>query len=473
MIDGNLNINQFEEEQDGFDIKSVLVKIFIHWKWIVASVLICLGVAKLHLQKQTPVYKIQATIMINDGQKGSFQNQMQTFQQDFGIMSTTSGLDNEIEVLRSKSVIKQAVLDLGLYTRYSIDNGRFRPSSTLYGAYPVEVKLSREDAEKLSGGATFVITQPDANSCVIAYSHFDESKNEVVEVRKEVSSLPYTLNTHIGRLTLVKGDMAPLAPGKELKVSIVPPLLVARGCLGTLSIEPTSKTTSIACISYLDVNKRRGVDFVNQLVAAYNKENNNDKNIVATKTEEFIERRLEKVSAELDEAEEQVAQFKRSSGLVSLSGDAQRAIQGSSEYEKQQTEIATQLKLVDFLFEYINDPKNHLLPIPANVGLSDAGLTALINRYNEIVVERSDLLRTASESNPAVVDATAMATLMSDAIKTSISTLQSSLKIRKSDFERQAKKYDLKLGDAPTQEKILAGYERQLEVKSGDRKSVV
>ena len=467
MIDGNLNINQFEEEQGGFDIKSVLVKILIHWKWIVASVLICLGVAKLHLQKQTPVYRIQATIMINDGQKGSFQNQMQTFQQDFGIMSTTSGLDNEIEVLRSKSVIKQAVLDLGLYTRYSIDNGRFRPASTLYGAYPVEVKLSREEADKLSGGATFVITQPDADSYVVTYNHFDKSKNEVVEVKKEVNSLPYILDTHIGRLVLVKGEMAPLTPDQELTVSIVPPLLVARGCLGALSIEPTSKTTSIAYISYLDVNKRRGVDFVNQLVAAYNKENNNDKNVVALKTEEFIERRLEKVAAELDEAEEQVAQFKRSSGLVSLSGEAQRAIQGSSEYEKQQTEVATQLKLVDFLSDYINDPKNHLMPIPANVGLSDAGLTALITRYNEIIVERSDLLRTASESNPAVVDATAMAALMSDAIKTSISTLQSSLKIRQSDFERQAKKYDLKLGDAPTQEKILAGYERQLEVKSG------
>lgn len=467
MIDGNLNINQFEEEQSGFDIKSVFVKILIHWKWIVASMLICLGVAKLYLQKQTPVYRIQATIMINDGQKGSFQNQMQTFQQDFGIMSTTSGLDNEIEVLRSKSVIKQAVLDLGLYTRYSIDNGRFRPASTLYGAYPVEVKLSREEAEKLSGGATFVITQPNADSYVVTYNQFDKSKNEVVEVKKEVNSLPYILDTHIGRLTFVKGEMAPLAPDQELTVSIVPPLLVARGCLGALSIEPTSKTTSIAYISYLDVNKRRGVDFVNQLVAAYNKENNNDKNVVAMKTEEFIERRLEKVAAELDEAEEQVAQFKRSSGLVSLSGEAQRAIQGSSEYEKQQTEIATQLKLVDFLSDYINDPKNHLMPIPANVGLSDAGLTSLITRYNEIIVERSDLLRTASESNPAVVDATAMAMLMSDAIKTSISTLQSSLEIRQSDFERQAKKYDLKLGDAPTQEKILAGYERQLEVKSG------
>ena len=129
MIDGNVNTTQFEEE-GGFDIKSILIKLLINWKWIVASVIVCLCCAYIYLQRQTPVYRIQATIMINDEQKGSFQNQMQTLQQDFGIMSTTGGLDNELEVLRSKSVIKQAVIDLGLYTRYSIDNGFFKPAST-------------------------------------------------------------------------------------------------------------------------------------------------------------------------------------------------------------------------------------------------------------------------------------------------------------------------------------------------------
>ena len=119
------------EEEGGFDLKSVLVKLLINWKWIVASIIVCLCCAKVYLQKQPSVYRIQATIMINDEQKGSFQNQMQAFQQDFGIMSTTRGLDNEIEVLRSKSVIKQAVVDLGIYTRYSLDNGRFRPATTL------------------------------------------------------------------------------------------------------------------------------------------------------------------------------------------------------------------------------------------------------------------------------------------------------------------------------------------------------
>ncbi len=467
MIDENLNKTQFEEEEGGFDIKSLLVKLLINWKWFVVSIVVCLCCAFLYLQKQTPVYRIQATIMINDEQKGSFQNQMQTFQQDFGIMSTTGGLDNEIEVLRSKSLIEKAVVDLGLYTRYSVDNGHFKPASTLYGASPVEVRISREDLANLNASVSFIIKQNEEGAYFIAYSYFDKEKGEVVEVEEKTNALPCILDTHVGRLVFAKGESASLAPNQELRVSIVPPILVAKSCLGALSIAPTSKTTSIAYISYLDVNKRRGVDFVNQLVATYNRENNNDKNIVALKTEEFIEKRLAKVAAELDEAEEQVAQFKRSSGLFNLSSDAQRSIQGNTEYEKQHAETVTQLKLVDFLSEYINDPKNKLQPIPVNVGLTNTGLTNLIGTYNDIVVERSNLLRTASESNPAVVDATATAELMASAIRMSIESLQGSLTIKKEEFERQTKLYDSKLDNAPTQEKVLAGYERQLEVKSG------
>ena len=172
MIDESVNFNNIEEEEGGFDIKSILMKLLFNWKWIVASIIICLIGAKIHLQKQTPVYRIQATIMINDEQKGSFQNQMQTLQQDFGIMSTTGGLDNELEVMRSKSVIRQAVIDLGLYTRYRIDNGYFKPASTLYGDYPVKVSLSREDAERLTSAVTFTITQPTAASYTISYNRY-------------------------------------------------------------------------------------------------------------------------------------------------------------------------------------------------------------------------------------------------------------------------------------------------------------
>ena len=455
------------EGEGGFDLKSVLVKLLINWKWILASIIVCLCCAKVYLQKQPSVYRIQATIMINDEQKGSFQNQMQAFQQDFGIMSTTRGLDNEIEVLRSKSVIKQAVVDLGIYTRYSIDNGRFRPATTLYGTYPIEAHISKEDLECLNTAISFKIAQSEDGIYTFVYNRPNQETNDVEEIIEKVNALPCTLNTHIGRVVFTKGEMESLTPNQELTISIIPPIVVAKSCLSALSIEPTSKTTSIAYISYLDVNKQRGVDFVNHLVTAYNLENNNDKDIVVKKTEEFIEKRLKKVAAELDDTEDQMAQFKRSSGLINLTGDAQRVLQGSSEYEKQHAQVETQLRLISFLYDYVNNPMNSLQPIPANVGLTDASLTALIGRYNEVVVERINLLRTASESNPAVIEATTIANLLADAVKTSIESQQSSLEIRKEDFERQAKKYDSKLGDAPTQEKILAGYERQLEVKSG------
>lgn len=457
----NLTVNRFEEEESGFDFKSLLVKMFINWKWFAISVVMCLCAAFFYLQEQTPIYRTQAMIMINDEFKGSFQNQMQSLQQDFGMMSTGVVIDNEIEVLRSRAIVQKTVMDLELYTSYSINNGFLKPDSILYGTYPLEVQISREDIERLTTGFSFEVTQPAPNSYVISYPCLDGSEDIIHET---VDSLPCMLGTPIGNVVFSKGELG-LAAGKTLTIRIRPPVLVARSCLSALSIEPTSKTTSIAHISYLDANKQRGMDFVNQLVFVYNREHNNEKNIVAIKTEEFLRRRIERVGAELDEAEEQIAQYKRSSGLINISGNAQRVIQGSSEYEKQQAETATQLRLINFLYDYINDPQNNLQPIPVNVGLTDASLSNLIGRYNEYVVERNNLLRTASESNPAVVDITAKIRSISATIKTSTESLQSFLKIRMEDFENQSKKYDSKLGNAPTQEKILAGYQRQLEVK--------
>lgn len=468
MVNENLNINNLhDEEEAGFDFKTILMKLFIYWKWIVVSVIACLCCAVIYLRMQTPVYRVQATIMINDEQKGSFQNQMMTLQQDFGIMNTTGGIDNEIEVLRSKSIIKQAVIDLGLYTRYYLDEGFLRPSRTLYGEYPIEAKIGEGDLNQLTSGISFVVTQPNENTYALEYTYVDEDTHEAVEVKKEITSFPYALDTHVGRITFEKGSMESLTPGQTLVISIVPPINAARACLGSLSIAPTSKTTAVAYISYLDVNKRRGVDFVNQLVEAYNTENNNDKNVVAMKTEEFIKHRLAIVAEELDLAEEQMAQYKRSSGLTNLTGDAQKVLDGSTEYERKRVEIITQLSLVNYLRDYVNDPKNDMQAIPANVGLADAALTTLIGRYNEAVVERNRLLRTASESNPAVLDVTTMARLTAATIKTSVESLYQSLTIKKDDLDFQTRKFNSKLGDAPTQEKILAGYKRQLEVKSG------
>ena len=464
MNNENLNINIHEEEEGGFDFKIIIMKLFIYWKWFIVSIVGCLLCAFVYLRYATPVYRVQATIMINDEKKGSFQNQMMAMQ-DFGFMTTTGGIDNEIEILRSKSMIKQAVLDLGIYTTYRLE-GRFS-SRTIYGKYPVDAYISRADLDKMTKGITLQISQPDSLMYTIEYEYVDPVTREETEYKKTANTLPYTVKTPVGDIYLSKGEAEGLGENRTLYISIVPPIRMAKACLASLSIEPTSKTTSVAYISYLDVNKKRGIDFVNSLVAAYNRENNNDKNIVAMKTKEFIDSRLAIDERELDETEFQMAEFKQKSGLTNVTGDAQKALEGSSEYDKKRVEIATQLNLVTYLRDYVNAAENYLQAIPVNVGLKETSLVTFINKYNEGIVERNRLLRTASESNPTVMDMTLSLELMSNSIKTSVESLYESLTIQKRDIDKEAAKFESKIGNAPTQEKVLAGYMRQQEVKSG------
>ena len=467
MVNENLNFNNIEDEEPGFDFKTIIMKLFIYWKWILLSIVLCLGCAYVYLQMQTPVYRVSGRIMIHDKQKGGYQDQMTALQQDFGIMSSSGGLDNEIEIMHSKTLLKNVVIDLGMYTSYKIEEGFFKPTRVLYKSYPLNAEISKEDAEKMTSGLSFKVTQPDPATYVIEYPLYNKETKKTEQVKKVLKELPYQLETRIGTITFSKGTAAPLTKGQVMTISFIPPISRAGSSLGALTIQPTSKSTAIATVSYLDVNTRRGVDFINQLLVVYNRENNNDKNQVALKTEEFVKRRLEIVSRELDEAEEQIAQFKRSLGVVDVNGDAQKSLQGSSTYETRGLEINTQLKLLSYLREYILDPANQLQAMPTNVGLSDGSLSGLIGHYNEVVMERNRLLRTASESNPAVVDLTMTLNTMIESIETSINSLENSLLIQKRVVDSQASMYTSKLGDVPNQEKILAAYQRQLEVKSG------
>lgn len=463
MTNENIRTEKTQAEE-GFDFKALLTKFFIYWRWFAVSLIVCLLCAAIYLRYKTKVYEVQATIMINDEKKGSYQNQMMALQ-DFGFISTTGGIDNEIEILRSKSLIKETVMDLKLYTNYTI-HGRLA-KSVMYDKHPVNVDISMEDAENMPFGFTLEITQPDTSRYIIEYSYRDVDTREVIEEHKEANSLPYLVNSPIGQLVITRGESAPLTANQKLTVSFVPPIRMAKRCLRGLSIQPTSKTTAVANISYLDVNKRRGVDFVNQLVAAYNRENNNDKNIVAVKTEEFINERLKKVSDELNVTESQLAGYKSTSGLTNLTSDAQLVLQSSNEYEKKRTEVATQLNILTQLRNYVNNPANHMEVIPANVGLADASLSALITQYNDAIVRRNTMLRTASETNPSVIELTSNAEQLVSAIKTSIESLNNTLSIQLRNAESQANRYNVRISQAPTQEKEVAKYTRQQEVQQG------
>ena len=244
------------------------------------------------------------------------------------------------------------------------------------------------------------------------------------------------------------------------------PTAVAKSYGESLTVDATSKTTTIAQIAVKNTDKQRAADFINCLVAFYNQDANDEKNEVAQKTADFIEDRIGIINQELGSTETQLADFKQKSGLTDLTSDAKLALEENSKYEQLRIENQTQIRLVEFLRDYINNPANEQEVIPANVGLQDQNLSSVIDQYNTMLIERKRLLRTSSENNPAVINMNTGIEAMRHNVQTTVASVLKGLQITRSDIDRQARKFEGRISSAPQQEKEFLTISRQQEIKA-------
>lgn len=449
----------FEEKEENTNWQAIFFKYIIRWPWFITSVIFCLVCAWLYLKVTTPVYDINASIIIKDDKKGgNTGNDLSAFE-DLGIISSSKNIDNEIEILRSKSLIKDVVSELELYISYSSE-GKL-PKNDLYGSSPILVHFLPKDAERLKAPILLTVNYQSGNRIDVTATINGNTVN------KHFTELPAVLSEEVGTLTFTSNPAAPITGSGSVDVSIVNPLSIAKGYRSALSIEPTSKTTSVVTVSIKDTNKKRGENFINKLVEIYNKNANNDKNEVAQNTARFIDERISVINQELGTTEQELESFKREAGLTDLSSDAQLAVSEQSAYEKLCVENGTQLNLVQYLSEYIQKPENATATLPANVGLNDKTLSELIIQYNALILERNRLLRTSSETNPVVRRLESNIQDMRAGILTTIASVRKGLLITKANLDRQAGKYAGRISNAPTQERRFVSIQRQQEIKAG------
>ena len=252
---------------------------------------------------------------------------------------------------------------------------------------------------------------------------------------------------------------------RYITATISKPMRVARGYCNSLSIAPTSKTTSVAVISLKNSSLQRGQDFINQLLEMYNRNTNNDKNEIAQKTAEFIDERIGIISKELGSTEANLETFKRDAGITDLTSEAQIALAGNAEYEKKSVENRTQISLVNDLRKYLRGNEYEVLP--SNVGLQDAALIGAIERYNEMLMERKRLLRTSTENNPAIVNLDTSIRAMKANVQATLEGTLQGLMITKESLDREASRYSRRISNAPGQERAYVSIARQQEIKAG------
>ena len=472
-----VSLNELEvldEGQEGngaswFSLSNLFAVLVLNWQWFLLSLIIFVCGAFIYLRYAEPVHEISARMLIKDEQKSRNPAQMLSNVEDLGFLTNSTGIDNEVEVLQSRLLLRDVVKDLKLYTEYRRE-GRVHHVIT-YQTQPIVVDLDPQHLDSLDFALLektqylkMKVSREDT-TYLITGSAFS-GKDEIETFSKRARKLPAVFNTVLGTITITAN------PGREWKekdrayfVPIRPPMAVATDYLDQMTVEPTSKLTSIAQLTLKDKDIRRGIDVLRQLTVCYNRQANADKNEVALRTEEFINDRMNRINKELGTTESEIEKFKQQNAVTSLA-DASQSVQMSNEFSARLSEANSQVQMLDYLRDYVNNPKNKYQIIPSNVGLTDGASTNLINSYNQAVQDRNRLLKAASEQAPQVQTMTATIDEVQQSIQTALLQARRSADINRQGIQSQFSKFQGRVSAAPIQERVLNQVGRQQDVKS-------
>ena len=460
---------EVNESNSSFDFATLYRTIVLNWYWFVLSLIIFGSLGAIYLRYATPMYQSTAKLLIKDESNSNRRGSSLQNMSNLGIISNSTGIDNEMEILTSHSIAEDAIRDLKLYVNYTT-KGRVK-DIILYRNQPLNVDVDQAHLERLNAPINLSITR-DSLTYTVTGTYYvptnDNSNEGPYSINRKFTSLPATIATRAGIITISPNYGHSLKNGDVLNVSILSPTMASNKYVNELQVAQTAKSTSIAQLQLTDEVPQRSLDYLKQLAIVYNRQANEDKNTIALRTDKFINDRLGKINAELGKTEGQLQNYKQQNGIVELKMNAGNSVANQNSSELKLAEVETQIELFNTIAREVESSSRNLSQvIPSNVGLDDQSSTTLINKYNELVLERNRLLRSASESSPVVEPLTAQIRELNGNIRRAIGAARQNLQIQRDAVLAQVNKFNEQVAETPQQERMLTQIDRQQEVKSG------
>ena len=442
------------QETQEIDIRMWCIRILKNWYWILLSCILFGAWGVYTYLSTTPRHTVDAKIMIRTSDSDSPLPQMEMLAM-MG-MGGMKQVEDEVAILTSRDILTQVVRDLDLQNEYRKKRklrweGQY-PSHDLVMVYP-ETFL---DTIKRTVRLEMKVRKNDYLVKVRYGQRWNFSRHKVKDV-----TVPF--ETCAGKIAI--NFNKPLEKGDKYRVVTMPMLPAVDKYTQTIAASPLKKESNVIVISTSTDMPQRAIDFINKEIDFYNLDAVVDKNIMASNTAAFIEERLRLIEDELAVAESNLEQYKERNGIVDLITEAEIYLHEGSEYKKQAVEIETQLNLVKYIGEYVSDETNKNSLIPANLGIEDPALIALVTEYNQLLLNRMRVQRTATTNNPVLSQMDLQLAVLRENIISSISSISNTLSIAKENIDKQFGKIESMRYGLPSQERQFVEVVRTKELK--------
>ncbi|MDR6548111.1 capsular exopolysaccharide synthesis family protein [Chryseobacterium rhizosphaerae] len=449
--------NPVIEESEKINIQEIIKPYLRNWLWFVIIPIVSLIISYFYLKLSTPVFSIQSSVLIKDAKKAPSGGGDFGVLQDLSVLGGmgTNSIENEIEIFKSKKlmqeVVKQLRLQTSVYTEYGLKEKELYKSTspviievvnekpfTKGPKKPISIKISGDNITLASDELPEVKTQfnkiinlPYANIIILKNSQFNKLE------AGEMGDIYMTYSTVDGAVDNLQ---------KILNVALV------------------NKDATVIGLSLNYANISKAKDIVNKLVEAYNNEAISDKNSESKKTKDFIDDRINIISNELGQVENEKEKFKSNNQITDLVTEAKINLEVSAEARAKQIDLESQLELTNALIDFMGRQNNSQV-LPTNIGLNNTTATTNISAYNQLVLERNRLLENATPQNPLIIDLNKQISSLKGSVMESLIKNRTGIQLAKNQYEGEQSKISSKITKIPAQEKMFRSIERQQQIK--------
>lgn len=436
----------------GLNLVDLLAYFASKWKWFLLSVLVCGGIAWYHYARSPLVYFRSATVIIKDPSNKTSTTGLDRFDNIINKVNVA----NEILQFRSKKLMREVLQRLHADISYQLEDGL--RSNELYNQSPV--LLSFPDALPEQHFA-FTVTLKDKKSLVLSdFTGIDVKSDFTVEMYDTV-----TLSRGMRVVATPTNYYNDSWTGTPIRVAKLPMESMVNYYKSALGIQQEEEESSILTLALKDGSAARAEDILNTLINVYNEEAIKDKNQVAVNTADFINDRLIIIENELGGVESELETFKQRNQIVDIASSAGMYMSESQKYNTDALELETQLRLANFIKDYLTDPAKETDLIPSNTGIGDMNIEGQISLYNTAKLKRDRLIDDSSANNPVVLELNNSLRAMKQNIIRAVDNMIVSLNVQRSDAQSREMRAQNRITSIPTKEREMLSIERQQKVK--------
>lgn len=427
-------------------LQDILSK-YLPW-WPLFAILIALGFGAswIYLKYATPIFESSASLLIKDQKKGLDDSNIM---ESLNLFGSKKIVENEIEVIRSRSIAKEVVKNLGLYAPI-IQEGRIRDVSG-YAIAPVKLEAKDPDSVKQISDVAF---KYDVNTRKVT---LDKQAYDLGEWIVK----PYGTIRFLPNPTFANGELK-----KPFHFSLIGIRDATSQLLGRLQVSASSKQSTVINLKYRDDVPKRAEDVLNEIIGSYNRAAVNDKNLLASNTLSFVKERLKYVENELDSVESNLEKFKTKNRIVDISEQGKQFLTTVGLNDQKVSELNMQLAVLKEVEKYVLNKEKKGAIVPSTLGLMDPVLSGLIEQLYGLESQYEKLKSNTASGNPLLVSITNQIADIRPRVLESVHNQIKSTEAGLRDINNTSERFSSILQGLPSKEKELISISRQQSVKN-------